>query len=93
MTSFGGKKAKILSHKRGLKTKPQRNLIKNYFSLQNYMAFHTFYPNLPIFLHRYICHICDILQLCKNPKKNLQNPEKSIKSLILSRWGWKGDTR
>ena len=27
------------------------------------MASHTFYPNLPIFLHRYICHICDILQL------------------------------
>ena len=23
----------------------------------------TFYPNLPIILHRYICHICDILQL------------------------------
>ena len=27
------------------------------------MLSHTFYPNLPIFLHRYICHICDILQL------------------------------
>ena len=24
----------------------------------------NFYPNLPIFLHRYIRHICDILQLC-----------------------------
>ena len=23
---------------------------------------HIFYPNLPIFLHRYICHICDISQ-------------------------------
>ena len=22
------------------------------------------HPNLPIFVHRYICHICDILQLC-----------------------------
>ena len=28
------------------------------------MVSYTFYPNLPIFLHRYICHICDILQLC-----------------------------
>ena len=27
------------------------------------MVSYTFYPNLPIFLHRYICHICDILQL------------------------------
>ena len=24
----------------------------------------NFYPNLPIFLRGYICHICDILQLC-----------------------------
>ena len=29
-----------------------------YLTLQNS---HTLYPNLPIFLHRYICHICDIL--------------------------------
>ena len=28
------------------------------------MVSYTFYPNRPIFLHRYICHICDILQLC-----------------------------
>ena len=28
-----------------------------------------FYPNSPIFLHRYICHICDISQLCP---RNLQ---------------------
>ena len=27
------------------------------------MASYTFYPNFPIFLHRYICHICDISQL------------------------------
>ena len=25
----------------------------------------TFYPNFLIFLHRYICHICDIMQLWK----------------------------
>ena len=31
---------------------------------QNCAVFFTFYPNFPIFLHRYICHICDILQLC-----------------------------
>ena len=31
------------------------------------MVFCTFYPNLPIFLHRYICHICDISQLCRHP--------------------------
>ena len=24
----------------------------------------SFHPNFLIFLHRYICHICDILQLC-----------------------------
>ena len=29
----------------------------------NHAFYYTFYPNLPIFLHRYICHICDILQL------------------------------
>ena len=34
--------------------------------LQNCMVSFTFYPNLSIFLHRYICHICDILQLCPN---------------------------
>ena len=28
------------------------------------MASYTFYPNFLIFLHRYICHICDISQLC-----------------------------
>ena len=28
------------------------------------MVSYTFYPNLPKKLHRYICHICDILQLC-----------------------------
>ena len=27
------------------------------------MIFCIFYPNFPIFLHRYICHICDISQL------------------------------
>ena len=25
----------------------------------------SFYPNFVIFLHRNICHICDILQLCR----------------------------
>ena len=28
------------------------------------VVYWTFYPSFPIFLHRYICHICDILQLC-----------------------------
>ena len=28
------------------------------------MGSYTFYPNLTIFLHRCICHICDISQLC-----------------------------
>ena len=37
----------------------------NYSIEQKNMFSHTFYPNLPIFLHRYICHICDISQLCK----------------------------
>ena len=30
-----------------------------------------FYPTLPIFLHRFICHICDILQLCQKHAKIL----------------------
>ena len=37
-------------------------LTQNFFILQNFVVSCTFYPNLPIFLHRYICHICDILQ-------------------------------
>ena len=28
----------------------------------------TFYPNFLILLHRYICHICDIMQLCPHLK-------------------------
>ena len=46
------------------KTKPHKrwlNLPKYYFILQNY---YSCYPNLPLFLHRYICHICDISHLC-----------------------------
>ena len=42
-------------------------LIKFTKQLLNFAKLHGllhFYPNLPIFLHRYICHICDILQLC-----------------------------
>ena len=34
--------------------------------LKNCVVFHTFYPNLPIFLHKYICHICAISQLWAN---------------------------
>ena len=30
---------------------------------KNYVVSPTFYPNLPLFLHRYICHIRDISQL------------------------------
>ena len=41
------------------------NLPGNYFILQNCEVSFTFYPNLPIFLHRYIGHICDILQICR----------------------------
>ena len=36
----------------------------NYLIWHNRLFCHTFYPSLPIFLHRYICHICDISQLC-----------------------------
>ena len=34
--------------------------------LQNCAVSFTFYPNLPIILHRYICHICDISQLWRS---------------------------
>ena len=40
------------------------NLPPKGFLLQTCMFFQTFPPNLPIFLHGYIRHICDILQLC-----------------------------
>ena len=40
------------------------NLPPKYFSWAKLHFPHTFYPNLPKNLHRYICHICDILQLC-----------------------------
>ena len=40
------------------------NYTKKYLFWHNHVCYHTFYPNLPIFLHRYICHICDISQLC-----------------------------
>ena len=46
-----------------------QNLPKHYFVLQNYVVSHTFYPDFPLFLHRYICHICDISQLCTTPSK------------------------
>ena len=58
---------KSLSYMAGLKTKAHQNwqiLPRNYFILQNCEVSYTFYPNLPIFLHRYICHICDISQPC-----------------------------
>ena len=42
-----------------------RNVPKNCWNLQNCVVSYTLYPNLPIFLHRYICHICDISQLCR----------------------------
>ena len=37
-------------------------LPNNYFILQKCVVSYNFYPNLPIFLYKYICHICDILQ-------------------------------
>ena len=64
MATSGG--WKISSNKAGLKTKPPKNQLnspQNYSILQNCMVTQTFYSNSPIFLHRCICHICDILQL------------------------------
>ena len=45
----------------------------------------TFYPNLSIFLHRYICHICDILQLwkCLSDKSLLES-----NLFLLIHWLW-----
>ena len=59
------KKLTILSNK-CLKTKPQkvgRIYPKKYLTFTNLHVLPHFYPNIPIFLHRYICHICDISQL------------------------------
>ena len=39
-------------------------VVREYPKNYPFVFLHTFYPNFSIFLHRYICHICDILQLC-----------------------------
>ena len=44
---------------------------------------YTFYPNLLIFLHRYICHLCDISQLCTNLKYKNTNTKMQDKA----EWG------
>ena len=49
------------------------------------MFSHTFFPNLPIFLHRYICHICDILQL-KEGKGRLSSCECHLSWLCSKRF-------
>ena len=43
----------------------------------------TFYPNFLIFLHRYICHIYDIMQLCLRGGVALKkyHPKKTFPSL------------
>ena len=67
MATSGGKRSKVLSNKSGFK----QNIIKvcgiypqTPSCSQICMVSHTFYPKLPIFLNRYICHICEISQLC-----------------------------
>ena len=42
------------------------------------MFSHTFYPNVPIFLHKHICHICDNLQLFMLPSLPSFQWQKSI---------------
>ena len=53
-----------------------------YLILQNCIFFQTFYPTLPIFLHGYIRHICDILQLWQN-SFNLDKSLSLIMKIVL----------
>ena len=55
---------KILSHWANFYTKGSINLSKTGLILQICMFFQTIYPNLKTFLHGYIRHTRDILQLC-----------------------------
>ena len=40
-----------------------------------------FYPRPPKNLHRYICHICDIMQLCNDQRHKLTNQKKFTQTL------------
>ena len=40
-----------------------------------------FYPRPPKKLHRYICHICDIMQLCNDQRHKLTNQKKFTQTL------------
>ena len=70
------------------KTKPHKrwlNLPKYYFILQNCAASYSCYPNLPLFLHRYICHICDISHLCTPIMvtwRNICTPNPSVEQVF-----------
>ena len=55
---------KIILYEVVLNTEVHVSYTKTYLIWHNRVFYHTFYLKLPIFLHRYICHICDILQLC-----------------------------
>ena len=84
MEIFRRKWVKFLSNKAGLQKnhKIWQNLSKYYFILQNCVVSYTFYPNTTIFLHRYICHICDILQLCWQIHQNLSKIDKNCQNLL-----------
>ena len=63
-------------------------------SRQNCEVSYTFYPNVPIFLHRYICHICEISQLWGGGGVLLAT-DICFKIQFWCRssrcqWGWKG---
>ena len=77
MATLKGKKVPNMASLKIKTSQTWWNLPQNYFILQKCVVSYTFYPNFPIFLHRYICHICDILQLCLNNwwkwAKELQN--------------------
>ena len=52
------------------------------------MVLYTFYPNLPIFLHRYICQICDISQLWSAGDYFWAKLAKSKKGAVPVQYCW-----
>ena len=77
----GKQKPNILSYNPGLKTEFHISCPNLPKTTLDFVFPQTFYPNLPIFLHGYICHICDISQLCDDA--NNDNAESDCNDIKL----------